>query len=380
MPRADEIPPPMVMANSRSEWNQSTITPSTPTHQPTLDRPALCLSDEIVGTSVQIQSIKRCIDRVAPCDATVLITGETGTGKELVAHRLHRMSNRRNGPLISINCAAIPDSLIESELFGFEKGTFTGAASRQEGRLLQANGGTLFLDEIGDLSASAQAKILRVLEQREVQPLGSRTTRIMDARIVAATNRNLEQLATTDSFRSDLFFRLSVINVHIPPLRERPEDIPPIAVHILRQMAIQYAHPFVSLTAGAQAYLQQLPWRGNVRELRNFLERALLFSNSEQITEHDVGEMYHSTTNWQGGTVSSLAADFESDIQTGRRTARTSSRSRKVASSQCSELTELRNALEQTKWNKTKTAEVLQWSRMTIYRKIVQYDLHPPEQ
>ena len=219
-------------------------------------------SDEIVGDSEHIQSIKGCIDRVAPSEAAVLITGETGTGKELFARRVHRKSKRNGRPFISLNCAAIPDALLESELFGFEKGAFTGAMARHEGRFVEADTGTIFLDEIGDLSLAAQSKLLRVLEQKVVQPLGSRNTRTVDFRLVAATNRNLEQMAARGDFREDLFYRINVIHVHIAPLRDRPEDIEQLAEYFLRALAIQYCRPFVSLAPSAQSYLKGRPWPG----------------------------------------------------------------------------------------------------------------------
>ncbi len=337
------------------------------------------LRDEIVGDSAQIRSTKQCIDRVAASEATVLLTGETGTGKELFARRLHRMGNRRDRPLISINCAAIPDTLLESELFGFERGAFTGAVSDQKGMLVQADGGTVFLDEIGDLSLPAQAKLLRVVEQREVRSLGSRTTRMIDIRVVAATNRDLEQLTAQDKFREDLFFRLNVIHVRIPALRERPEDIPVIANHFLRILSVQDRRPLVSLTPGALRYLKQHPWVGNVRELRNVIERIFLFSNSEIITEQEIAQMCNSANCWGIACTPEVPTTFRiaPKTQPEYRKTHTSYRRHKVQSSERSEAEELRSALEQTKWNKSKAAKLLRCSRMTIYRKIVQYDLDP---
>ena len=336
--------------------------------------------DEIVGDSKQIRFTKQCIDRVAPSEATVLITGETGTGKELFARRLHRMSNRRDYPLIAINCAAIPETLVESELFGFERGAFTGAVSHQKGMLAQADRGTLFLDEIGDLSLSAQAKLLRVLEQKEVRSLGSRTTQTIDIRLVAATNRDLEQLKAQDKFREDLFFRLNVIHIRVPALRDRPDDIPLIAEHFLRILSVQNRRPLVSLTPGAQRYLQQHPWAGNVRELRNVMERVFLFSNLEVITEQDVAQMCHVAHSWAVGTTAPVPTVFRTAPKTPPeyRKSQTSYRRHKVQSSEYSEAEALRKALEQTKWNKSRAAKMLQCSRMTIYRKIVQYDLDSP--
>jgi transcriptional regulator with PAS, ATPase and Fis domain len=344
-------------------------------------QPCAPISDEIVGESACVQFLKQCIDRVAPTEATVLITGETGTGKELFARRLHLKSNRRSGPLVSINCAAIPEDLIESELFGFEKGAFTGAATRQEGRIAAGNKGTVFLDEIGDLSLSGQAKILRVLEQREVRPLGAQATRPVNIRLVAATNCDLTELIAKGKFRQDLFFRINVINIHVPPLRERREDIPLLAIHFLQTLALQYNRPLAGLTPEANNYLMRQPWAGNVRELRNIVERAFLLSDSEHITEQDIAERFDVASSWCEGRTPETHTSFRMspDSQLDHRTSRTSIRARKVCSSEYSELDQLRKALEETKWNKSRAAEMLQWSRMTIYRKIVRYDLHPPD-
>ena len=337
-------------------------------------------SEEIIGKSPGIQHAQQCIDRVAPTEATVLISGETGTGKELFARRLHSKSLRSSGPLLSVNCAAIPDNLLESELFGFEKGAFTGAYTRQEGQLVAANRGTVFLDEIGDLSLAGQAKILRVLEQREVRPLGSRTTRAVDIRLVAAVNTDLQQLVEQGRFRQDLFFRINVISVHIPPLRERREDIPLIADHFLESLARKYARASVILAPAAHNYLMQQAWAGNVRELRNVVERAFLLSNSNIIAEQDIVEMCDMDVAWCSESTVETSANLNVCSESGpdRQTSRTSIRARRVCSSESSELYQLRKALEETKWNKSRAAEMLQWSRMTIYRKIVQYDLHPP--
>jgi transcriptional regulator with GAF, ATPase, and Fis domain len=347
---------------------------------PISDSAILSQSDEIVGDSAQIKLIKQCIDRVAPSDAAVLLTGETGTGKELFARRVHRMSHRREHPFVSINCAAIPDNLLESELFGFEKGAFTGASSRQQGMLATANGGTVFLDEIGDLSPSAQAKLLRVLEQKEVRPLGSPKTRPVDFRLVAATNRDLEQLTSDGKFRQDLLFRIAVIHVHIPPLRERREDIPLIADYFLKGFIVQYPRGFVSLTLSAQRRLKELPWVGNVRELRNVIERAFLLSNSDCITEQSIGETCSSVTYRHVRSTTEIPITFQvaPSSRDEHRVTRTSYKYPTVRSSASSESEEIRKALEKTHWNKSEAAKLLQCSRMTLYRKVVRYELRPP--
>jgi len=320
-----------------------------------------CECDEIVGDSADMRSIRHLIDRLAPSDATVLITGETGTGKELVARRIHRLSRRSNGPLVSVNCAAIPISLVESELFGFEKGAFTGAGTRQDGKLTQADKGTLFLDEIGDMKLAAQAKILRVIEDRQVQPLGSRAAKPVDIRFVAATNHNLEELAAQDRFRHDLFFRLNVVRINIPPLRERSEDIPLLATHLIREFRSQYGRPVADLAPSAHAYLMEQEWRGNVRELRNAIESALLFSTSERITDNDFFHMRHSLA--CGPPLCKMTSSAVAESQPLE------------AFRKLSEMERLVKALEATSWNKSKAAEMLNWSRMTVYRKIEKYEL-----
>ncbi len=348
-----------------------------PTHNQV---PALPDVDEIAGGSAQIRFLKEFTDRVATSDSTVLITGETGTGKELFARRIHRASQRRSRPLISVNCAAIPDTLLESELFGFERGAFTGALSHQDGMFVQANGGTLFLDEIGDLSLCAQAKLLRVVEQKEVRPLGSRTPRRVDVRIVAATNRNLQQLVADNTFRQDLFFRLNVLHIHVPPLRERLDDVPAIAAHFLRALCIQCQRPVAHLTAGAQRYLAQQPWVGNARELRSVMERALLLSNSVSITEKDVADMCHFGARWREAFETETPLPVETGPKNSPEYRKTSSslRPHHVRSSERLEREQLLTALKETKWNKSRAAEFLQCSRMTIYRKVREYELSAP--
>jgi transcriptional regulator with PAS, ATPase and Fis domain len=341
---------------------------------------SLALLDEIAGDSPQIRFLKQCIERAASSEATILISGETGTGKELFARRAHRLSNRRRHPLVSVNCSAIPDGLLESELFGFEKGAFTGAMSRHEGILLQAHRSTLFLDEIGDLSLAGQAKLLRVLEQKEIRLLGSRGTSPVDVRIVAATNRDLAQLVAQGKFREDLFFRINVIHIWIPPLRERQEDIPAIANHFLRMLSFQYHRPVPDLTAGASGYLKRHPWNGNVRELRNVIERIFVFATSEYITEGDVAEMCHFAPDWNVGCRPESLTRLEvgPKNQAPYRTSHTEHRRYNLRSSNGPEQELIRKTLEQTKWNKSRAAKMLQCSRMTIYRKVIQYGLQPP--
>ncbi|HEY6990836.1 MAG TPA: sigma-54 dependent transcriptional regulator [Bryobacteraceae bacterium] len=328
-------------------------------------------SEEFVGYSEQIKVLKSLIARAARSNATVLVTGETGTGKELVARNLHSLSERNKNAFVSINCAAIPDTLLESELFGFEKGAFTGATYRREGLLAQADKGTLFLDEIGDLSPLLQAKILRALEERTVRRIGSSRNEPLNVRFVAATNRDLGRMHSAESFRADLLYRLSVIHLHIPPLRERPADILPIATALIGRLARQYNRPVPELTAGAVAYLHQQPWLGNVRELRNAIERAFVLVDSEKITEADLVDN-------AAMALSRIPMEAlpEMRMQSSRLLPLKPARlSRADAKGELSRLTE---ALEITHWNKTKAAQLLFWSRMKIYRKIVQYDLKQP--
>ncbi|WP_210465093.1 sigma-54-dependent transcriptional regulator [Rufibacter roseolus] len=241
---------------------------------------------EMVGASPALGKVKSAVAKVAPTDARVLITGPNGAGKELVARSLHEQSNRANGPLVEVNCAAIPSELIESELFGHEKGSFTSAVKQRIGKFEQANGGTLFLDEIGDMSLSAQAKVLRALQEHKITRVGGDKDITVDVRVVAATNKNLLEEIEAKNFREDLYHRLSVILIHVPPLNERREDIPDLVEKFLQDVARDYGNKPKKITPEALTYLQGLDWRGNVRELRNVVERLVIMSD-ETITEED---------------------------------------------------------------------------------------------
>ncbi len=245
-------------------------------------------SHGMIGDSPALREVLRVARRAGPTDATVLITGESGTGKEVVAHALHAESRRRGGPFIAINCSALPGELIESELFGHLKGAFTGADRDREGLFEAAHGGTLFLDEVGDLAAPAQAKLLRVLEERRVTRLGGSRSVPVDVRVVAATNRPLERMCAEGSFREDLLYRLRVIGIHAPPLRERREDIPAIAVHFLAAFAARYGRPARALSEAARRVLLAHDWPGNVRELRNAVERAVVLAEGDTIEAADL--------------------------------------------------------------------------------------------
>ncbi|KOH46490.1 sigma-54-dependent transcriptional regulator [Sunxiuqinia dokdonensis] len=241
----------------------------------------------IVGRSEAIQKVISMADRVAPTDARVLITGSNGTGKELVARRLHDQSNRASGPFVEVNCAAIPSELIESELFGHEKGAFTSAVKQRKGKFEQATGGTLFLDEIGDMSLSAQAKVLRALQENIIARVGGDKPIKVDVRVVAATNKNLSEEIEKNNFREDLYHRLSVILIHVPTLNERTEDIPDLASHFIKQICGEYGMPEKTITDEALEKLKQINWTGNIREFRNVIERLIILGD-KSITANDV--------------------------------------------------------------------------------------------
>lgn len=242
---------------------------------------------EIVGNSEPIKKIKELIERVAPTDARVMITGSNGTGKELVARWIHELSNRSNGPMVEVNCAAIPSELIESELFGHEKGAFTSAVKQRQGKFELASGGTLFLDEIGDMSLSAQAKVLRALQENKISRVGGDKEISVDVRVVAATNKNLNEEISKGNFREDLFHRLNVIPIHVPDLNDRKEDIPLLAEYFLEQILEEQGMPSKSFTKDALIALQEINWTGNIRELRNVVERLVILCDNK-ITGEDV--------------------------------------------------------------------------------------------
>lgn len=242
---------------------------------------------EIIGESPAINKVIEMADRVAPTDARVLITGSNGTGKELVARRIHDQSNRSSGPFVEVNCAAIPSELIESELFGHEKGSFTSAVKQRKGKFEQANGGTLFLDEIGDMSLSAQAKVLRALQENVISRVGGDKHIKVDVRVVAATNKNISKEIENGRFREDLYHRLSVILIHVPPLNERLDDIPLLASHFVNLICNEYGMPEKSITDDAIKELQKISWTGNIREFRNVIERLIILCD-KQITGDDV--------------------------------------------------------------------------------------------
>lgn len=242
---------------------------------------------EIVGDSPAIRQVKEMIDKVAPTNARVLITGENGTGKELVARQLHEKSNRSHAPFVEVNCAAIPSELIESQLFGHEKGSFTSAHKMRKGDFELANGGTLFLDEIGDMSLSAQAKVLRALQENKITRVGGEKEIPVDVRVIAATNKDLKEEIKKGKFREDLYHRLSVIIINVPPLRERKEDIPLLVSHFISLICAEHGRAPVTITDDAVEMLKNFYWSGNIRELRNVVERLVILSN-KKITVNDI--------------------------------------------------------------------------------------------
>lgn len=250
-------------------------------------RKRIAKGSEMIGESAPMQKIKDTIQKVAPTDARVLITGDNGAGKELVARNIHELSTRANGPLVEVNCAAIPSELIESELFGHEKGSFTSAIKQRIGKFEQANGGTLFLDEIGDMSHDAQAKVLRALQEGKITRVGGDKEIKVDVRVIAATNKDLMQEVEEKKFRLDLYHRLSVILIHVPSLNDRKADIPLLINHFIKDISEEYKQPAKQIDDNAVEALQKYNWTGNIRELRNVVERLIILSD-KKITKKDV--------------------------------------------------------------------------------------------
>ncbi|HNP70163.1 MAG TPA: sigma-54 dependent transcriptional regulator [Kouleothrix sp.] len=251
------------------------------------------LRERMIGRSPAMSQIYKTIGRVAASDASVLITGETGTGKELAANLIHQNSARRNGPLVKVNCAALPETLIESELFGHEKGAFTGAVAQRKGRFEQAHKGTIFLDEVGEITLPVQKKLLRVLQEGEIERVGGTGVVKVDVRVVAATNRDLLDEVKQGNFREDLYYRLNVINIHMPPLRERRGDIPILVEHFLDKYRYKPGAPLTKISEEALARLERYDWPGNVRQLENEIERAVVLSQGNVITSHDLNLSQH---------------------------------------------------------------------------------------
>jgi DNA-binding NtrC family response regulator len=305
--------------------------------------------DAMVGDSRAMREVRARISKVAATDSTVLITGETGTGKELAAGLIHRGSRRRQHPLTCINCAAIPDSLVESELFGYERGAFTGAHAAHEGQLQLAGGGTVLLDEIGDMTPYAQAKLLRAIETRVVHRLGGSRSETLDIRVIAATNQDLDRLVTEGRFRKDLYYRLKVVQIHMPPLRERRQDIGPLVEHCVQELNARLGTGITGVTSDALDDLVSHDWPGNVRELKNLLEGLAVDVPAGAICRRDLPPELRGLSRVPGTTPD--------------------------AEDEASERERVLSALLHANWNKCRAAEHLRWSRMTLYRKIAKYQI-----
>jgi len=311
--------------------------------------------DDLVGSSEPMQRLRQTIDKAAPSNASVLIMGESGTGKELVARALHRQSSRSGKPIVHVNCAAIPEELIESELFGHEKGSFTGAVRKQLGKFVSADSGTIFLDEIGDMSARTQAKVLRVLQSGEVEPVGAQQVDTVDVRVIAATNRSLDKEMKEGRFREDLYYRLNVVPIYTPPLRDHLEDLPELVDYFVRRYAQSNNARPKTFSPEALDFLRSLPWKGNVRELKNVLERVLILGTEDPVSAEEMARI-----------IGSQKQDLDSIIST----AKTLKSFRESA-----ERLFLLDQLERNDWNVTQTAKSISTPRSNLYKKMDQYDI-----
>jgi DNA-binding NtrC family response regulator len=307
---------------------------------------------QMIGASPTIKQIFLMIEKVAPSDSRVLIYGESGTGKELVAKAIHLRSERAAEPFVTVNCAAIPDDLIESELFGHERGAFTGAVAQHAGKFALASGGTLFLDEIGEMSPRIQAKVLRVIEDGEICPVGSSRTSHVDVRIIAATNRDLKEALRSREFREDLYFRLGVIQITVPPLRERREDIPLLVEHFMAKLCSERKHATLKLSIGALETLIEYPWPGNVRELRNLVEKMVVLSGNDTVLKEEI-EFYLADNR------------FNDTLPNAALSSQTLTEVRKNHEKET-----IQAKLTATHWNYEKSAAELGISRATLFRKI----------
>jgi transcriptional regulator with PAS, ATPase and Fis domain len=318
---------------------------------------------EIIGESRPMLELFRLLDKYIPTDDSVLILGESGTGKELVARAVHRLSHRGKGPFVSENCAALPENLLESELFGYRRGAFTGATQNKKGLLELASGGVLFLDEVGDMPLELQKKLLRVLEESEVRPLGSSEVVKIDVRLISATNRNLEEMVAEGDFRQDLYYRLNVLPVHVPPLRERRDDIPRLVHRLLLDLAREPGGRKVRVSADAMEALMRHRWPGNVRELHNEVRRAALLCDGVVLEAHlservrvpppDVVEDDLPVPAERGTTLPDLVKELE--------------------------MREIMRALSKSSGNKSRTAQMLGLSRFALQRKLEKYEIHVPD-
>ncbi|GAB6063521.1 sigma-54-dependent transcriptional regulator [Deferrisoma palaeochoriense] len=318
-------------------------------------------SPDLIGESPAVRELKEQIRVVGPTRASVLITGENGTGKELVARAVHRASRRRDGPFVEVNCAAIPEDLIESELFGHEKGAFTGATARRRGKFDLADGGTLFLDEIGDMSLKTQAKILRVIQEMRFERVGGTKTHEVDVRIIAATNKDLEEEIREGRFREDLYYRLNVVPIHVPPLRDRAEDIPLLFRHFVEEYCREENREPVEVDEAVFSVLQAYPWPGNVRELKNVAERMVILCRSDRLTVEDVPPAVRGQGTGSGGAGGTVKPGL------GLREARRQFERDYIA-----------RHLEEAGWNVPQAAEALGVDRSSLYKKMKELGIEVP--
>lgn len=304
--------------------------------------------EDIIGKSPAMQKVFELIRTVADTNATILITGETGTGKEMVARAIHSTSTRRYGPFIAVSCGALPETLLESELFGYEKGAFTGADRVKAGRFEMAHGGSLFLDEIGDISMKTQVKLLRVLQERSFSRLGGTETLEVDVRLITATNQNLPRLVEANEFRSDLYYRLNVVNIHLPSLRERKDDIPLLAEHFMEKFNVEFNKKFDRIERRALEQMVNYHWPGNVRELENVIERAVVIDNGPEVKLKHM-PFCNPELPVPAGAGSKALVEVEKE--------------------------HIKKMLEQNDWNISRTAKILEIDRTTLHKKIQKYGI-----
>ncbi|MEN2997861.1 MAG: sigma-54 dependent transcriptional regulator [Brevinematia bacterium] len=328
--------------------------------------------DAIIGESEEIKQIKDLVRRVAGTDATVLITGESGTGKELIANAIHALSPRRDGPFVKVNCGSIPETLLEAELFGHEKGAFTGAITRRKGRFELANGGTIFLDEIGEVSPKLQVALLRVLQEKEFQRVGGEEDIKVDVRVIVATNKNLEEEVRKNNFREDLYYRINIITIHIPPLRQRKTDIPILATHFLKMYSETYKKSVRTLSKDLLDILISYSWPGNVRELQNFIESAVIMCNKDELTPECIPTHYKAKL---------LSPKIVSIPEYPQKQTLLNPKKPIIVVEVGKTLEEIeRNVIEETlkftNYNKSKTARILGITRKTLLMKIEKFGLN----
>lgn len=328
-------------------------------------------TDNLIYRSSQMHTLVDLVKRVAKSNANVLILGESGTGKEVTARAIHRHSDRVEGPFVALNCSAIPETLLESELFGFTKGAFTGAVEKKIGLFEEADGGTLFLDEIGDLSLPLQAKILRVLQERKIKRIGENSYRNIDVRILSATHRDLRKEVGAGNFREDLFFRLNVISIKIPPLRERKEDIIPLAEHFLKKYGAANSSKIKGFSRAAADFLLSHPWRGNVRELENAIERAVVLCRTEQIEPEDLPDIDSFAENVGSSYQYAEGGEPAKDIFTIEIPEKHLPTLSQVT------LKYVKFVLDRVEGVKERAARVLDIDRKTLYKKIAEFESHP---